>query len=219
MNISAKLTQRIGLFLLIWFSVVGIGSFLRIYPVRQTLMTYVEMFIHFVIFVVIFSIPRIREFFMSWPKSFRYVLLVFFSFMYIGQFTQKLDLTYPFTAWAMYSRPQSLEVVKVYRYEVTTESGEVFYINPEKILPANDKHVVTSKYKKLIDEAFFRNLSEDRQESINKLKSIVSTTVDLYNRKNNNDPIISHRIIMYEWNYRESSMEDASPVILLITQF
>lgn len=76
-----------------------------------------------------------QRFFLNLPRPHKIILLVFFSFMVIGQLIDLPRRTFPFISWTMYGRAQGANEVYSYSYRGITQQGEVVSVNPVVLFP------------------------------------------------------------------------------------
>ena len=198
----------------IWLVVVGIGAILRTQLFFEQ-KPFLEIAVHAAFFTFVLTRPSIVAFVRPIPKPHKVLLLAFFTIFYAGQFTQNLRLTYPFTAWAMYSRPEYSEVLTFYRYHGHRSDGTVVDLSPERIVPAGDKHVVTSKIKSLIDAAFRDGGAGPPEGAREQLTDFVAAIGAIYNRDNPDRPIETIEVLAYDWRFREQDRSQLVPTSLI----
>jgi hypothetical protein len=195
-----------------WLIIVGIGAILRTQLFFEP-RPFLEIGVHAAFFWFLLTRPKIVAFVQPIPKPHKALLLVFFTLFYAGQFTQDLRLTYPFTAWAMYARPESRPEITFYRYRGYTREGSVVELSPERIVPAGDKHVVTTKLKNLIAAAYPPATARNRDRPVARadLTSFLAAIGAIYNRDHPDQPIEAIEVYAYDWRFREQDHSEPKP--------
>lgn len=196
---------------LVWLVVVGMGTILRTEMFLNNRRPFLEMAIHAGLWVFVLTRPTVAAFVRPIPRPHKLVILAFFSIFYAGQFTQNLRLTYPFTAWAMYARPQYYDNLTYYRYYGYKADGSQMELSPERIVPAGDKHVVITKLESLISAAFPETQAGSGEARRTDLTNFIQAIGAIYNRDHAEDPIESIEIVAYDWRFRDEDRRTLPP--------
>ena len=205
--------RRVALF---WLVAVGIGAILRTRIIAYQPRTFLEIGIQAALIAFALTRPTIAAFVKTIPPPHKAILVVFFTIFYAGQFAQDLRLTYPFTAWAMYTSPQHSETLVYYRYRGHTRDGQPVELSPEFIVPSNDKHVVTSKLKGLI-KAAFDSKSEDPAAGRRNLGDFLIAMARIYNLEHPEAPLQRIEVFEQTWNFRSQDRQQVKPKLLFET--
>lgn len=199
-----------------WLIVVGLGTIIRTGMFHDQ-KPFIEMAFYAGFLVFMFTRPTSASFLRSVPRPHRVLLVIFFTIFFTGQFVQNLRLTYPFTPWAMYSRPETKQELTYYRYRGYDAGARQIDLSPEKIVPSNDKHVVTTKLKSLIRGAFDAREGEQEQ-SRQRLEQFLVAIGNIYNSRHVGAPLRSIEVFEYTWNFRSEDRHDLVPRSLVRVQ-
>lgn len=202
---------------LLWLIVVGLGTIVRTGMLRDQ-KPFIEMAVYAGILVFIFTRPTIASFARSVPRPHRALMIVFFVIFFTGQFVQNLRLTYPFTPWAMYSRPETAQEITYYRYRGYDLAAAPVDLSPEKIVPSNDKHVVTTKLKNLIRDAYYPRDDWEQELSQQRLEQFLVAIGNIYNGRHADAPLRSIEVFEYTWQFRTEDRHDLVPRSLVRVQ-
>ena len=132
----------------------------------------------------ILAIPSIRAYVASTPRPHRCLFAAFFIALLIGQAVNAPRLTFPFTSWAMYGRPEHPGTLVFYRVRGFDESGQPVDVEPEKLFSSVGKSSVASKLKELA-----------RKPSSAGLEAFLRAVGAAHNRRHSERPIRSLTLV------------------------
>lgn len=156
---------------------------------------FVESLIYLIFYILLFSVRPIYQYFAKIPRPHKLVFFIFFILLLIGQIVNQPRLTFPFTSWAMYGRPEHPERLVFYQYRGLNGKQERIVISPEELLPTIGKSVIASKFRILIHTSFSEENGAERNENREKLKELLLSIGQIYNRRYPEDPIHTVEII------------------------
>jgi hypothetical protein len=137
----------------LWLIALGLSVFVHRPPRQEMFLTFIEALIY-LLFLIIISFSPLSQYFAEIPRPHKLILATFFTLLLIGQFVNQTSLTFPFTSWAMYGRPEHQESLVFTRCIGIDENQNKVTINTEALFPFTDKSEVSSKFKDLVSKAF-----------------------------------------------------------------
>lgn len=200
-----KYIIRVAMLGLIAFAFSG---FFYIPSWQEMSLTFVEALIYLIFFTLLFSFSPIRKYFAKIPVPHKLILITFFILLLIGQFINDPRLTFPFTSWAMYGRPEHPETLVFYRYQGFDDKQNKIDISPEDLLPPIGKSAVASKFKNLLSGAFSNEDKAKQKENEERLKELLLAFGEIYNRSYPEHPIRSVELIQCSLNLRDRGKSD-----------
>jgi hypothetical protein len=174
----------------LWLIALGLSVFVHKPPRQEMSLTFIEALIYLV-FLIILSFGPLSQYFAKIPRPHKLILTTFFTLLLIGQFVNQTSLTFPFTSWAMYGRPEHQESLIFTRCIGVDENQNKVTINTEALFSFADKSEVASKFKDLVSKAFLDdNLAVQREYRI-RLTEWLHAIGQIYNYQHPEQPIHS----------------------------
>lgn len=156
---------------------------------------FVEALIYLIFFILLSSARPIYQYFAKIPRPHKLVFFIFFLLLLIGQIANRPRLTFPFTSWAMYGRPEHPETLVFYQFQGLNDKQKKIDISPEDLLSPIGKSAVASKFKHLVRAAFSDVDDTEQKENQEKLKQLLLSIGEIYNRRYPENKIHSIEII------------------------
>jgi hypothetical protein len=175
----------------LWLIALGLSVFVHNSPWQEISRTFVEVLIYLIVFILLFSFSPICQYFTKIPGPHKLILITFFILLFIGQFVDQTRLTFPFTSWAMYGKPEHPDTLVFYRCLRIDENQNKITINTEALFPFIDKSEVASKLKELSKKAFLNDDVAVQKEYRRKLTEWLLAIGQIYNHQHSGQPIRS----------------------------
>ena len=198
---------RIVLVVGLWLIALGLSLLVHKPPWQEMSRTFVEALIYLIFFILL-SFSPLSQYFAKIPGPHKLILTTFFILLLVGQFINHPKLTFPFTSWAMYGRPEHPETLVFYRYQGVDDKQNKIDISPEDLLPPIGKSAVASKFKNLVSGAFSNEDKAKQKENEERLKELLLAIGEIYNRSYPEHPIRSVELIKCSLNLRDRSKPD-----------
>lgn len=154
------------------------------------------------------TVRPIRTYLQEIPRLHRMILTALFLLLLVGQVVNKPRLTFPFTSWAMYGRPEDPDTLVFYRYEGLDEAQRVVALNPFHLLAPISRAEVASKFKDLASAALSRQDEAARTASQRRLSDLLAAIGRIYNDRHPARPIRSVALVRCTLNRRGGGRSD-----------
>ena len=171
-------------------------------------LTLIEFSIYLVLITAFFLLPPIHTYFMNLPRPHQCIMATLIVLLLVGQFINDPRLTFPFTSWAMYGRPEHPETLVFYRFQVFDDKQNKIDIDPEDLLSPVGKAAVASKFKNLVRAAFSNEDEAKQKKNQKQLKELLLAVGEIYNRRYPEYPIRSVELIQCSLNLRDRGKSD-----------
>jgi hypothetical protein len=175
----------------LWLIALGLSVIIHNRAWQGMVLTFIESLIYLIFLIFLSSIRPIRRYFAKIPGAHELIFITFFILLLVGQLVNQTSLTFPFTSWAMYGKPEHPEVLVFYRCLGIDEKQNKHTIDTEAFFPFADKSTVASKFKKLVSKAFTNDNLSVQREYQKKLIEWLLAIGQIYNRQHPEDPIRS----------------------------
>jgi len=118
---------------------------------------------------------------LTWPH--RSLLGSLLALLLLGQIANRPRLTFPFSAWAMYCKPErSTDTLVYYRYEGLGENGEAVELDPFRLLALIPQDGVSTKIKDLAEQV-------EKPASKEQLAALLRTVGAVHSRRSPERPL------------------------------
>jgi hypothetical protein len=179
----------------LWLIVVGLLAIIHQFSWWFNSRKLLEAFCYLILFIVIFLVRPIRDYFTSIPKLHQYILITFFILLFIGQMANQPRLTFPFTSWNMYAKPENHRRLLFYQYQGLNDEEQRSLISPGDLLSPIGKSNVAVKLQFLVQAAFSNRNDFERKQNLEKLRELLVSIGEIYNTRHPEDPIHTLEII------------------------
>ncbi len=95
----------------------------------------------------------------------------------------------------MYAKPENHKALIFYQYRGLNNERQSFFISPGDLLSPIGKLNVAVKFQFLVKAAFTDGNDSEREQSLEKLRELIFSVGEIYNRRNPKDPIHSLEIL------------------------
>ena len=143
---------------------------------------------------VVLSRPAVRAYAAALPSPHRRIFGAFFSLLIAGQLVNQPRLTFPFTSWAMYGKPEHPDTLVFYRYEGLDDAQQALVLNPFQLLAPIARAEVASQFKDLARHALSDSDEGARAASGRRLSALLSAVGRIHNDRHPDQRI--HAVVL-----------------------
>ena len=181
--------------------VVGVAVLLRDGDWHTRVGAGLEAAIYLTVFFLILSRHTVRAQLGALPRPHRAILAGLFAAVLAGHFAQDPRGTFPFSAWSMYGRPESADVLVFYRSEGIDTSQTRVAIDEARLFPAIGASPLATKVRNLATQALAQ---PDRAgPGPRRLTAWLHAVGDTYNRTHPGRPVRAVELVQYSLNLRD----------------
>jgi len=158
--------------------------------------------------VGLWMVRPIRAYVRAIPRPHRKILAGLFLLLLVGQMVNRPRLTFPFTSWAMYGRPEHPDTLVFYRYEGLDEAQQVIPLNPFRLLAPISRAEVASKFKDLASAALSHPDEGRRAASQRRLSALLAAVGRIHNTRHPDRPIRAVMLVRCTLDLRDGGRSD-----------
>ena len=157
--------------------------------------TFLEMGCYLVLGVALCAVRPVRAYFTSLPRPHQWIVMGFVCLLLIGQGVNQTRLTFPFTSWAMYGKPETHDTLIFYRWQGMDQYETAMPLNAYKLLAPVGRAEVASQFKHLGTAAFSGEHTVKQEAARSKLTALLRAMGTIYNAQHPERPLRSVELI------------------------
>lgn len=153
--------------------------------------TAIEAAVYLALLFSFLSIRAVRAYAAKLPAAHRAIFGAFFCLLLVGQLINQPRLTFPFTSWALYGKPEHPDTLVFYRYQGLDEKDKAVPLDLFRLLAPLGRAELASKVKNLSREAFSNEQTARQAAAQQQITALLRTLGTVYNGRHPERPIKS----------------------------